>query len=169
VTPATQLAQRLFRTPPREARVVYERVVAGKTRAEAAAYWGVSREAGDVMLWRAAQAFQTGSIAPAAPFGLEATSARALADALEGSPAAPEIAALNALLQEVLAQKAAVDAAWRELQRAAEASPGRRAETWARRAAIVAIVALTAYFYWREKNKPPEPRPRLEERIPIRR
>lgn len=168
MTPATQLAQRLFRTPPREARVIYERVVAGKTRAEAAAYWGVTREAGDVMLWRAAQAFESGTIAAAAPFGLEATSARALGDALEGAPPAPEVAGLSALLKEVLAQQTEVDAAWRELQRAAEASPRRRIESWARRAAIVAIIALTAFFYWREKNQPPT-RPHLEPRIPIRR
>jgi hypothetical protein len=168
VTPATQLAQRLFRTPPREARVVYERLVAGKTRAEAAAYWGVSREAGDVLLLRAALAFESGAIPTAAPFGIEATTARALGDALEGSAPAPEVAQLSALLHEVLAQKTEVDTAWRELQRAAEASPRRRVETWARRAAIVAIIGLTAFFYWREKNKPPV-RPHLEQRIPIHR
>ena len=34
------------------------------------------------------------------------------------------------------------------------ASPDRDRDEWFRRAAIVLVLALTAYFYWREETKP---------------
>lgn len=44
-----------------------------------------------------------------------------------------------------------------ELTRAAEEfekSPDRARDDWLRRLAIIVVLALTAYFYWRENNKP---------------
>ncbi|MBL8914790.1 MAG: hypothetical protein JNM17_29055 [Archangium sp.] len=44
-----------------------------------------------------------------------------------------------------------------ELARAAEAfekSPDRSRDDWLRRLAIIVVLLLTAYFYWRENNKP---------------
>jgi hypothetical protein len=37
------------------------------------------------------------------------------------------------------------------------ASPDRDRDEWLRRAAIVLVLALTAFFYWREQNKPKPP------------
>ncbi|MEW5742020.1 MAG: hypothetical protein AB1938_24105 [Myxococcota bacterium] len=49
-------------------------------------------------------------------------------------------------------------------EEAAARSPARARETWLRRLAIVAILALSAWFYWKEQQRPPKPPPN----IPVR-
>lgn len=158
---AEQLASALFTAPPREARILADRLLHGRTRAEAAALWGVGPDAADLMLLRAARAFEAAlAQRPAAAppeFGLEATLARELAGALEGRPASAPAEALAAPLRQVVAEKAAVQSRWQALVLEAEASPRRRLETWARRLAILAILALVAFFEWRSQHKEKQP------------
>jgi hypothetical protein len=171
VSSPDELAAALMRAPPRDTKVLSEWLLEGRGRAEAAAYWGVREDAADLMLLRAARALEAAlanrAPGPPAEFGLEASHARALADALAGAPPAADLALLAGLVKELVAHRDAVQARYRELQDQYEASPQARNETWGRRLAIVLVLALTAYFYWAEKNRPPEPR-RFEERTPIR-
>lgn len=158
---ADQLARGLFAAPPRDARLLADRLLHGRTRDEAALLWGVSRDAADLMFLRAARAFEA-ALAPRAPdgpveFGLEATLARELAEALEGRPAQGPAAALAAPLAQLSAQKAEVQARWRRLQEEDEASPRRQLETWGRRVAILAILGLVAFFEWRNQTKEKQP------------
>jgi hypothetical protein len=163
-----ELAAALMRAPPREAKVLSERLLANRSRAEAAAYWGIGLLAADVLVLRAGRALEAAlegaALAPPLAFGLEATEARALAG-LEAP--GPSVAPLAALLRELNAQREPVTAHWRRLQAEAERSPRQQAETWARRGAVLLVIGLTAFFYWREQTKGPQA-PRYEPRIPIR-
>lgn len=166
-----ELAAALMRAPAREAKVLTERLLVPRTRAEAAAYWGVPIPSADVMLLRAARVLETArsGAAPSPPleFGLEASQAQALAEALDGAPPAPELAALCAVLQSIHEQRVPVAQHLRRLQELEEHSPRRRAETWARRGAILLVLGLSAYFLRREQNKPrfePRPAPREQHR-----
>ena len=160
-----------MRTPAREARVVAERLLGPRTRAEAAAFWRVDLEGADMMLLRAGRAFEAAldgrALGPPLEFGIEASQARALAEALDGAPPPAEVAGLAKLLLELGQHREAASAKLRTLQVEAEHSPARRVETWARRAAIALVIGLTLFFYWREQHKTAQP-PRFEERTPPR-
>ena len=149
-----QLRRLLKSLPPRSAQALSFRLLDGLTREECARAYGISLSAFDVMLLRAARdlaaAEQRAPQEPAIPFAEEQRLASALAATLE-SPRPAETRAAPAreaaLLEELAAAAAPLEAAIRAAERAEEASPGRRRENLIRWALVAAIVLLTAYFY----------------------
>lgn len=130
MTPA-QLHAALAKVHARSAAILSHRLLDDRTREQCAALYGLGLEQWDLLFLRAAAAFH-------AALGKEAPT-----DALTLTP---ELRALAEHRDEVkrLIQKAHHDY---------QASPAFTFETWARRVAIVVIIALTAYFYWREEQR----------------
>lgn len=126
--PAETLARALRASPSREAQVLL-RGCAGTTAL--ATWYGISAPAAEA-LWEEA--------------------AQALAASL-GQAGAPEPGP-EGLRQALVAQEAAVRALLALAEEDAERSPERARETWLRRGAIVAILALTAWFYLHQAPAP---------------
>jgi hypothetical protein len=130
---------------PRAFQAIQLRMLEARSREECARFFGIPPESFDIMLLRAAAEllhFQ-GQL----PWAEEVRQAAVLAQALETpSPSDPRAAALRRLgeVREPLRQ------ALRDAEAAREASPARTRELWIRRALIVVIVALTAWFYLRQ-------------------
>lgn len=180
--PATDEPERIRQTleaiPPRSAHVLTLRLVEGLSRDECARLYGIRPEAFDFLLLRAAREYAAEgharelSGAPPPPpraFEAEALQAAALAAALDGTASAPaEVAAMAEALRGVAARAPEVRERLLAAERALEASPRHRRETWLRRLAILAIVALTAYFYVRSEEparfRPRAPTPTLPSR-----
>ena len=73
------------------------------------------------------------------------------------------------LLELLKAHRAPLQARLAEAAQAYAASPDRNRDEWLRRLAIVVVLALTAFFYWREQHKPrppPEKRPTVQPASP---
>lgn len=155
------LLSALERMPPRSAEVVKALALGGLDRAGMAERYGISPEAADVLTWRAARdlvAAIKNTREPPLPHEVELREAKALADALSSRSPHP----LATPLLEIVAEREEVRAALAKAAAEAERSPARARETWLRRLAIAVLLALTAYFFWREQTKPlppPEPRP----------
>jgi hypothetical protein len=146
-----ELHAALAKTHPRSAQVLAHRLLDDRSREECAALYGLTLDQWDVLFLRSAQDFERAlgrSVRDLATpeDGDVLAQAHRLADALN-----PELRALaehREELQRLIAQ------ALRDY----EASGAYRLETWARTLAIIVIVALTIYFYWRdEQGKKPVP------------
>lgn len=70
----------------------------------------------------------------------------------------PSVRPLADALAALWANRDAVQRRLRDAEAEAARSPARAREAWLRRLAILLILALTAWFYWRERQAPP-PRP----------
>jgi hypothetical protein len=145
------IRDRLRAISPRSAQALVFRLVERTPREACASLYGIRPEAWDVKLSRALEEFCGRPPHPAPPHDVETADAAALAAALEAGepPSEPRLALLwraaLPLRDEGPAVRQALDAA----AHADESSPARRREEWLRKAAIVAIVALTAFFYLR--------------------
>lgn len=176
MVPAAELARALHRMPPRHAQVLGVRCLEGRGRAEAAAHYRVPAQSYDLLLLRAARdlgAALEGAPPPRPdPFGVEASAAQALREHLEHPPpAAPAPEPLARALDALRSQGPEVRRELERLEAQDAASPARRRETHLRRAAVVAVLALTAWFLWqerlREANRPRfEPRPTAPQTSP---
>src|SRR5262249_33277367 len=138
-----ELQAALARTPARSAQLLSHRLLEAKSREDCAALYGLPLEAWDILFLRATRDFERalGSRAPHSDDANEAAQAAQLSRALT-----PELIELSDHRDELrrLIEKAQAD--W-------ESSPGHTLEIWARRIAIIVIIALTAYFYWREEQQ----------------
>lgn len=179
--PPEALTLALRRVHPRTLQVLAARLLEGRSRAATAQHWGVSVKAADVLLLRCARELVAALAGQAPPppgdFGVEAAEAEQLALALEpgahapappdaAAPAAavpPAVAGLAALLASLREAAPLVSQELRELERRDQTSPGHRARDWARRGAVLLVLALTFFFWWRERNKEQAP-PRYEPR-----
>ncbi|MBK7859540.1 MAG: hypothetical protein IPJ65_13170 [Archangiaceae bacterium] len=121
------------------------RLLDARTREACAGLYGLELQQWDVLFLRSAHDFERAL--GRSPSTLdEPGSAAALAASLP-----PELSALEAHRDQV---KALIHQAHLDY----EGSPAFSVETWLRRIAIVLILALTAYFYWREEQtKKPVP------------
>ncbi|MFT3838119.1 MAG: hypothetical protein QM723_14125 [Myxococcaceae bacterium] len=157
---AAELSQALRTIAPRPSQVLAWRFLGGHPAAESATRYGITVEAFDLLLLRsAAPLVARFGVDPKLPddFAHEQAFATQLRQALEGGgthPFAPVLQELAAHKDEV---RALLDAAEAEWQR----SPAAARETWLRRVAIVVVVVLSAYFYWREQEAK---KPHLEDR-----
>jgi hypothetical protein len=142
-----ELTQKLLSMPPRSAQVLGHRFVQGLDRDACAKLYGVTPEAWDVLLWRAARDFEGGPVRPER-FEDEQAHAATLRAQLEDGHALNELVAHRAEVQRLLDQAEAQ----------AEASPERKRETTLRWVAIAVIAALSAYFYWRQQERENEKR-----------
>jgi predicted RNA polymerase sigma factor len=132
-TDPVQIAKRLRAIEPRAAQTLILRYVEGLSREDGARAFGISPEAFDVKLWRAVESYRGRE--PLLPFELEQQHARELASASPGAD-----------IEEIAAQASAVRGALDAAARAYEESPARNREDWIRRAIIVAIVLVTAWY-----------------------
>ncbi|MBL8917600.1 MAG: hypothetical protein JNJ54_01970 [Myxococcaceae bacterium] len=132
---------------------VHER--AGRSFDQFAAFYGVAPAAAKVLLWRAVREFDAvvrGQPAPAPlPFELEARAAEALHAALESPlpPPSQELASLVEPLRALTTHAPALRERLAAAERAELDSPAYARETWLRRLAIVLVLALSAWFYWK--------------------
>ncbi len=157
---AAELTQALRTIAPRPALVLTYRCLGAHPAADCATHYGIGVEAFDLLLLRsAAPLVERFGVDPKLPDAIEQEQAYAtrLRQALEGGgshPFAPVLLELTAQKDEVRAQLDAAEAAWQR-------SPAAARETWLRRIAILVVIALSAYFYWREQEAK---KPHLEDR-----
>jgi hypothetical protein len=165
----------LTRLPPRSLQVLLARFVAASAGAEPgrdaagfARFYGVQLPAAEVLLWRAAVDFEAllahRPLPAPRPFPDEQAAARQLAQALEddASTSAPELASLARALRALSAHAPAIRERLTAAERAELESPAFVRETWMRRAAIVIVLVLSgwAYFkadlvrWWRQQTLP---------------
>lgn len=143
----------LSAAPPRSAEVVKRHTLGKASVEQLAALYAVTPEQAKRVLLRALLDVESGGTTRVAD-----ADEPALADAVLGPVAPPEPLAqkLRALIAALNAHADALRAALDEAAVAFEKSPDRTRDDWLRRLAIVVVLALTAYFYWREANKPKE-------------
>jgi hypothetical protein len=150
MTPA-DLTEALLKMPPRSAQVLGHRFVQGLSREACAELYGVTPEAWDVLLLRAARDFE-GQAAPQ-PFEVEQQQAAALSTHPEQTQA----------LQALITHREEVRRRLDEAEARAEASPERKRESLLRWIAIITIALLSLYFYRqqqeREQNQRRAPHP----------
>lgn len=158
---AATLHLALSRAHPRTVQVLLARFVArtdqgdGRTFDAFSGFYGVPAGSAKVLLWRAVReldAILRGQPAPAPlPFELEARAAEALHAALESPlpPASEELASLIVPLRALTAHAAELRQRVAAAERAELESPAYARETWLRRLAIVVVLVLSAWFYWK--------------------
>lgn len=142
---------------PRHAQVLVARFIAqtpagdGRSFAEFASFYGVPEASAKVLLWRAVREFEAvlrgTPVGPPLPFEHELREAEALHLALEGAVASPIVTALRALTANAAVLRQRI----RDAERAEVESPAYARETWLRRIAIVVVLALSAWFYWKDE------------------
>ncbi|MFO0593959.1 MAG: hypothetical protein U0228_01610 [Myxococcaceae bacterium] len=136
--------------PPRSAQLVRRDAVEGKSLEELARLYQVDLAQLKVLLFRAWLDVQSGGTARVA----DADEPAQIAGLLD--PAAPP-SDLRALRERFTLHAPEVQKAIDAAVDAFEKSPDRKTDEWVRRAAIVIVIALSAYFYWREATKPRPP------------
>jgi hypothetical protein len=156
---AGELRDVLERMPSRSARVLVLRLVEGRSPEACAAFYGISVEAFDVMLLRAADELlaTVGTSQEWLDFDTERRAARALAEGLESgiSPLGraqglrwAALARLKALAAELAAE---LDAA----ARAEAQAPRSRKEALIRKALVVLLAGAALYLYSRGQGALP--------------
>lgn len=146
----------LTQVHPRSAQVLVAHFVAqtpkgdGRSFTEFAGFYGVPEASAKVLLWRAVREFEAAlrgaPVGPPLPFDQEVREAEALHIALERSASSPIIDALRALTTNAPTLRQRI----RDAERAEVESPSYARETWLRRIAIVVVLALSAWFYWKD-------------------
>jgi hypothetical protein len=123
--------------------------------------YGVDRTRAERLVFRALRDVETGG-ARALDDNTEAREV----DALFGRASSPVGDSLRALEADLRRERESVRRLLAEAALAWERSPARQREEWLRRLAIVVVLALSAFFYWREQNKPKPPPERRPTVIP---
>lgn len=145
--------------PLRSAEIVKRVTLAGTDFPAIAALYGVDEARARVLVFRAFLDVQSGG-SLRVPDDREAVEIEAMtrADAPSTGEGAEARQLWNRLVEHREGLKARLDKAAAEFA----ASPDRDRDEWLRRLAIVIVLALTAYFWWREQTKPlppPQKRP----------
>ena len=159
----------LLRTPPRSAEVLSRVAFDGWTVPTLAERYGIELASARRLLLRAVRDFDAAARharTPAPPLAddAEQAQAEALAASLEGQPPPETVRPLADALAALTRHRDEVKRRLSEAELIAASSPARRWEHWLRRLAILAVLALSAWFYWREQHQPPPaplPRPAL--------
>lgn len=154
---ASALFRLLSNAPPRSAEVVKRVTLEGQGLDALAALYGVDAPRAEVLVFRAFLDVHSGGTA-VLPDEAEATEVRAFFSGGEGATAT----ALRTLRSQLEANRDALRALLEKAAVEWERSPSRGREEWLRKLAIVLVLALSAFFYWREQQKPrppPERRP----------
>ncbi len=118
----------------------------GRSAQDFAAFYGLQAQAADLLLWRSANDLE--HVLNGQPGGAlrsfeeEQREAAALAQSLSAEQPAGLGLSLLALRQHA----AAIRAALSEAERVEAQSPARARETWLRRVAIVAVLAVSAWY-----------------------
>lgn len=152
----------LQRTPPRSAEVLSRIALDEWTLATLAERYGIEPSSARRLLLRAARDFDAAArhaATPAPPMAdtEEHAQADALAQSLEGTSVPDAVRPLAELLTGLARHREALKRRIAEAERLAAASPARQREVWLRRIAILIVLALSAWFYWRDQQPPPTP------------
>jgi hypothetical protein len=142
-----ELFQLLSAAPPRSLELVRRFALEGMPLEMLAGLYDVSPDEAKVLVFRALLDVESG--------GTRRVSDADEPGALQAMDASPLLARLRGNREELLLRL-------REAAVAFANSPDRARDEWLRRIAIVLVLALTAFFYWRDENKPrppPERRP----------
>lgn len=138
----------LTRVHPRSMQVLLARFVAqnGRTRADFARFYGVDEAAAKVMLLRAAREFASALADSPAPPVLDDETERAEAERLDAELEGPALTASVEHLKALTTHAEPLRTRLAAAERAELSSPQYARETWLRRLAIVAVLALSAWF-----------------------
>lgn len=161
-----ELLRTLLAAPPRSASIVKQVALARRPLGNVAHQFGVDEARAKVLVFRATVEVMTGR-ACTVPDAREALEVAALfADGHEGAREGAEAKAFLARLERNAPQ---LTAALAKAAAEFEASPDRRRDERVRYALIALVLALTAFFYWREQTRPkppPQKRPLLAPQAP---
>jgi hypothetical protein len=165
-----ELSAALRALPYRQAAFLLTRLAQGRSIQESAAFYGITPEAFRVHLLRAGLALTRAAALPCREPESDVEEevwARALAEALERETAVPEALRKTVeLCRRVQALGPEVAAALEAAEREQEESPKGRQEDWLRKAAVLALLGMTAFLYCNRPEEAPERRvqPRSMER-----
>jgi hypothetical protein len=165
---ANALHDVLRQTPSRSAEILTRVSLDEWTLPELASRYGVPETSAATLLLRAARDFRavaegTRTPAPPLPDAAEAALATHLAQALQqaSEQVPPEVRAHWDDLHALRVAREELRRRLEEAEAAAARAPSRMYESWLRRLAIAAILALSAWLYWRDRHAaPPAPTPR---------
>lgn len=153
---AETLASSLRTLEPRHSQLLTWRYVKGETVEHCASLLGVTTEAVRIHLLRALDSLD--AKLSGRPLRLRPDEEeQQLAARPEGSTDGARLQRLASTIEQHAKQ---IDAALREALLAEEVSPDRVREDWIRRIAVLILVGLAAWFYWRNESRespPPSP------------
>jgi hypothetical protein len=138
--------------PPRSAQTLVFRCVDGQSPEACAALYGIGLPQWQVLFLEAAR--HLAGLRQPLPDAERLALAPRLENALQEGD--PKLATLTLPLSDLIRQRDEVRALIAAAELAAAQSPERNRETWLRRVAVVLIIAVSIYVWWRDKDKPPE-------------
>jgi hypothetical protein len=146
-----ELTKLMRAIPPRSSQALSVRLIEGRTREAAAQWFGITADAFDVKLYRAAvdlgAAARGLEAGPPLPFADEQAKAAALAAALDAAPSSKAVTPEASLLRELGSLAGPLREALLAAERAYLASPhGKRADRL-RDLLVVIVILVTAYFF----------------------
>ncbi|MDP1826917.1 MAG: hypothetical protein Q8L48_26830 [Archangium sp.] len=145
--------------PPRSAEIVKRVTLAGTGFPALAALYGVDEARARVLVFRALLDVQSGG-SRRVPDQREPVEVEAMTRA--DAPSTGEGAEVRRLWASLVEHREGLTALLDKAAAEFAASPDRDRDEWLRRLAIVLVLALTAYFWWREQTRPlppPQKRP----------
>lgn len=149
------LFRALQQLPPRAAQTLLFRCVERRTAEGCAALYGIGLEQWKLLFFEAARGL-VGEVDPL-PDAQRVGLAAQLHAAFEGTAEPAELAHLLTPLRRLVEHREEIERLRAEAERAAAASPARARETWLRRLAVVAIIAVSLFVWLRDRDKPPPP------------
>ena len=148
----------LTAAPPRSAEIARRVALRGMDFPAIAKLYGVDEPRAHVLVFRALLDVATGGTGRV-PDGREAAEVAAM---VKGSGTIGEGAEVRRLWDRLAQQRDELTLMLEKSAAEFAASPDRQRDEWLRKLAIVVVLVLTAFFYWREQNKarpPPQKRP----------
>lgn len=145
--------------PPRSAEIVKRVALAGTDFPALAALYGIDEGRARVLVFRAFLDVQSGG-SLRVPDDREAVEVEAMTRT--EAPSTSEGAEARRLWNRLAEQREGLQARLDKAAAEFAASPDRDRDEWLRRLAIIIVLALTAYFWWREQTRPlppPQKRP----------
>ena len=139
--------------PPRSSEIVRRVALAGMDFPQLASLYGVDLPRAQVLVFRALLDVISGGSARV-PDSREPAEVEAM---VSGTSSSGEGAEARKLWDRIRQNGQALEEKLKQEARDFAASPDRNRDEWLRRAAIVLVLALTAFFYWREQNKEKPP------------
>jgi hypothetical protein len=136
--------------PPRSAEIVKRVALHGLDLETVAKLYGVDVPHAQILVFRALLDVSSGGKARV-PDSREPSEVSAM---IAATPGGGEGAQARKLWDQLSQHRDELKAKLEKAAAEYAASPDRDRDEWLRRAAIVLVLALTAFFYWREKTKP---------------
>lgn len=150
------LVHLLLNAPPRSAAIVKHAALDGLSMKELATLYGIDEPRAQTLLFRALRDVQFAALRPLP----DEAEAKEVALMMAGLGGEGEGARARQLLEALSAHREALQEKLAAHADAYARAPEREKEEWLRRLAIVAVLAMAAFFYWQSQQRPaPHPRP----------